>query len=75
LYVSPPWAIGEFSSLLKGVVLDMLKLIIIGGFAIYVIKLTLKHNIFISSMLINLKFLGLHIEINSKEKKHPSDQE
>ncbi|MEG0775606.1 hypothetical protein [Clostridium sp.] len=55
--------------------MDMLKLIIIGGFAIYVIKLALKHNIFISSMLINLKFLGLHIEINSKEKKHPSDQE
>ena len=56
----------------KGVVLDMLELIIKSFATIYIIKLVLKHNLFISKLIIKIKFLGIHIEINSKEKKHPS---
>ncbi len=39
-----------------------------GGFE----QLILKHNLFISKLIINIKFLGIHIEIDGKEKKHPS---
>ena len=59
----------------QGVVLDMLELTIISILIICIIKLILKHNIFISNIKINIKFIGLNIEIQSKEKKHPSDQE
>ena len=41
----------------------------------YISKLILKHNLFISTIKLKIKFLGLHIEIHSKEKKHPSDQD
>ena len=53
----------------------MLELTIKGFFTIYIIRLILKHNLFISKLIIKTKFLGVHIEINGKEKKHPSDQE
>ena len=53
----------------------MLELIIMSILIIHIIKLILKHNIFISIIRIDFKFIGLNIEIESKEKKHPSDQE
>lgn len=53
----------------------MLELTIISILIIYIIKLILKHNIFISNIKINIKFIGLNIEIQSKEKKHPSNQD
>lgn len=56
-------------------VLDMLELTIKSFFVIYIVRLVLKHNLFISKLIINIEFLGIHIEINGKEKKHPSDQE
>ncbi|MDU6040171.1 MAG: hypothetical protein E6Y83_17700 [Clostridium butyricum] len=55
--------------------MEMLELTIKSFFAIYIIRLVLKHNLFISKLIIKVKFLGIHIEINGKEKKHPSDQE
>ncbi|MBE6059301.1 MAG: hypothetical protein E7215_03885 [Clostridium sulfidigenes] len=39
---------------------------------IYVIKLVLKHNLFIHYLKIKIKFLGLDIEVKSKEKSTPS---
>lgn len=51
----------------------MLELIIKGFFAIYIIRLVLKHNLFVSKLIMKIKFLDLHIELNGKEKKHPSD--
>ncbi|WP_346876273.1 hypothetical protein [Clostridium sp. UBA5712] len=42
---------------------------------IYVIKLVLKHNLFIHYLKIKIKFLGLDIEVKSKEKSTPSQQE
>ncbi len=53
----------------------MLELTIKSIVIIYTIKLVLSHNLFISKLIIKIKFLGLHIEINGKEKKHPSDKE
>ena len=53
-------------------VLNMLELMIKSIVALYIIKLVLKHNLFISKLIIKIKFLGIHIEIDSKEKKHPS---
>ena len=50
-------------------------LIVASLFVIYIFKLILKHNVFISNIKIDIKFIGLNIEIQSKEKKHPSDQE
>lgn len=50
----------------------MLELIIIGIIIVYIIKTVLKHNLFISKIKIRIKFLGLDMEIHSKEKKHPS---
>ncbi|KEI04438.1 membrane protein [Clostridium botulinum C/D str. BKT2873] len=41
----------------------------------HIIKLVLKHNLFISKLIIKIKFLGIHIELNDKDKKHPSDKE
>ncbi|WP_205694152.1 hypothetical protein [Clostridium sp. JN-9] len=55
--------------------MDMLDLIVKSFAAIYIIRLVLKHNLFISKLIINVKFLGIHIEINGKEKKHPSSKE
>ncbi|WP_044040086.1 hypothetical protein [Clostridium bornimense] len=55
--------------------MDMLELIIKSFATIYIIRLVLKHNLFISKLIIKIKFLGIHIELNGKEKKHPSDQE
>lgn len=42
---------------------------------IYVIKLILKHNLFIYHLKIKVKLLGLDIEVKSKEKSAPSDQD
>ncbi|MDF2885141.1 MAG: rane protein [Clostridiaceae bacterium] len=42
---------------------------------VYVIKLILKHNLFINHLKIKVKFLGLDIEVKSKEKSAPSDQD
>ena len=53
----------------------MLELTIKSFVTIYIIKLVLKHNLFISKLVIEVKFLSIHIEINSKEKKHPSDND
>jgi len=40
---------------------------------VYVIKLILKHNLFIYHLKIKVKLLGLDIEVKSKEKSAPSD--
>ena len=53
-------------------VLDMLEIIILSMLIIYIIKLILRHNVFISNIKLNIKFIGLNLEIQSKEKKHPS---
>ncbi|MGG7162814.1 hypothetical protein [Clostridium ihumii] len=53
----------------------MLELIIKGFFAIYIIRLVLKHNLFIHYLKISIKFIGLDIEIKSKEKSAPSFKE
>ncbi|WP_164917143.1 hypothetical protein [Clostridium sp. JN-9] len=39
---------------------------------VYVINLVLKHNLFINHLKIKIKFLGLDIEVRSKEKSAPS---
>ena len=75
LNVLSSWAIGDIFTIAKGVVLDMLELTIKSFVTIYIIKLVLKHNLFISKLIIKIKFLGIHIEVNGNEKKHPSDQE
>lgn len=41
----------------------MLELIIKGFFAIYIIRLVLKHNLFIYYLKISVKFIGLDIEL------------
>lgn len=54
----------------------MLELIIISLLVVCIAKLILRHNnIFISNIKINIKFIGLNIEFQSKEKKHPSNQD
>ena len=53
-------------------VLNMLELIIKSIVAIYIIRLVLKHNLFIAKLIIKINFLGIHIEVDGKEKKHPS---
>ena len=53
----------------------MLELAIKSFVTIYIIKLVLQHNLFISKLVIKIKFLGIHIELNGKEKKHPSGKE
>ncbi|SFC40944.1 hypothetical protein [Clostridium uliginosum] len=42
---------------------------------VYVIKLVLKHNLFIHNLKIKIKFLGLDIEVKSKEKSAPSNED
>ncbi|WP_171011422.1 hypothetical protein [Haloimpatiens lingqiaonensis] len=44
--------------------MDMLELTIKSFVTIYIIKLVLKHNLFISKLIIKIKFLGIHIELN-----------
>ena len=53
----------------------MLELVIKSFVAIYIIRLVLKHNLFVSKLIIKINFLGLHIELNGKEKKHPSHED
>lgn len=50
----------------------MLELTIKSFVTIYIIKLVLQHYLFISKLIIKIKFLGIHIEFNVKEKKHSS---
>ena len=52
----------------------MLELTIKSFVTIYIIKLVLQHNLFLSRLVIKIRFLGIHIEIDGKEKKHPSDK-
>ena len=59
----------------QGVVLDMLELIIKSFVVIYIIRLVLKHNLFVHYLKISIKFFGLDIEIKSKQKDAPSDEE
>lgn len=42
---------------------------------VYIIKLILKHNLFIHHLKIKVKLLGLDIEVKSKEKSAPSKQD
>lgn len=56
----------------KGGVLDMLESIIKDICVINIIRLIIKNNLFVSHIKIKLKFLGLDMEMESKEKKHPS---
>jgi len=53
----------------------MLELLIKGVFVVYIINLILKYNLFISNIKIKVRFLGLDIEVDSKEKKHPSSKD
>jgi len=53
----------------------MLYTIIKGIFVIYIIRLILKQDLFISTIKIKVKFRGLDIEVQGKEKKHPSSQD
>jgi len=63
------------SPVAKGVVLDMLELLIKSFSTIYIIRLILKHNLFINYLKIKVKFIGLDIEIRSKQKSTPSAKE
>ncbi|MDT8717730.1 hypothetical protein IAI10_13760 [Clostridium sp. 19966] len=53
----------------------MLDLIVKSFATIYIIRIVLKYDLFISKLIIKINFLGIHIEVNSKEKKHPSCKE
>ena len=53
----------------------MIELFIKGMFVTYIIRLVLKHNLYISILKVKIKFLGRDLEIKNKEKKHPSDQD
>ncbi|EPY2293932.1 hypothetical protein ACTQ4P_14965 [Clostridium sporogenes] len=55
--------------------MDMLELLIKGVFVVYIINLILKHNLLISNIKIKVRFLGLDIEVDRKEKKHPSSKD
>jgi hypothetical protein len=52
--------------------INMLELIIKSFATLYIIRLVLKHNLFISKLIIKINFLGIHIEVDGKEKKHPT---
>ena len=43
--------------------------------AVYVIRLILSHNLFIHYLKIKIKFIGLDIEVKSKEKSAPSHKD
>ncbi|MCR3757931.1 hypothetical protein [Clostridium felsineum] len=53
----------------------MLELIIKNLTVLYIVRLVLRHNLFVSNLIIEIKFLGIHIEVNGKEKKHPSSED
>ena len=53
----------------------MLELLIKSFVVIYIIRLVLKHNLFVHYLKISVKFIGLDIEIKSKEKSAPSCKE
>ncbi|MGL4773563.1 MAG: hypothetical protein ACRC2K_08380 [Clostridium sp.] len=53
----------------------MIELIIKSIVSIYLVKLVLKNNLFINYLKISIKFIGLDIEIKSKEKSAPSTKE
>jgi hypothetical protein len=63
----------NYFAIAKGVVLDMFDTFIKCVSIVYVIKLVLKHNLFIHYLKIKIKFLGLDIEVKSKEKSTPSE--
>lgn len=52
----------------------MREIIFMGVTLLILIKLVLKHNKDFSYIKIKLKFIGLDIEIQSKEKKNPSNK-
>lgn len=52
----------------------MLELIMKNLVVVYIIRLVLKHNPFIHYLKISVKFIGLDIEIKSKQKDAPSSQ-
>jgi len=53
----------------------MLELTIKSFVTIYIIRLVLKHNLFVHHLKIKIKFLGIDIEVKSKEKSAPSNQD
>ena len=53
----------------------MLDLTIKSFVIIYIIRLVLKHNLFINYLKISVKLIGLDIEIKSKEKDAPSSED
>ena len=53
----------------------MLELIIKNFVVIYITRLVLKHNLFVHYLKISVKFIGLDIEIKSKQKDAPSSQD
>ncbi|AKN33413.1 membrane protein [Clostridium carboxidivorans P7] len=55
--------------------MDMLDTFIKCVSIVYVVNLVLKHNLFIYHLKIKIKFLGLDIEVKSKEKSAPSSQD
>ena len=59
----------------QGVVLDMLELIIKSFVVRYINRLFLNLNLFIHYLKISVKFIGLDIEIKSKQKDAPSSQD
>ena len=56
-------------------IFDILELVIKSFVAIYIIRLVLKHNLFIHYLKISVKFIGLDIEIKSKQKDAPYSQD
>ncbi|WP_027634447.1 hypothetical protein [Clostridium hydrogeniformans] len=55
--------------------MGMLEMLFIGMMILVLIIITLKNNIFFSYLKITVKILGLDIEIKSKEKSTPSDED
>jgi hypothetical protein len=74
-YFYPPWVISEFSLYSKEVVSDMLEFILLMILLLIFIRLTDKSNVFFNYIRIKIKVIGLDIEIKSKEKSAPSDQD
>jgi hypothetical protein len=65
----------NYFTVAKEVVLDMFDTFIKCASIVYVIKLVLKHNLFIHHLKIKIRFLGLDIEVRSKEKSAPSHKD
>ncbi|MCS4463473.1 hypothetical protein JTT01_01405 [Clostridium botulinum] len=70
----PPWAMDDFHYSLRGGI-GYARTFNKRSFVVCIITLILKHNLFISTIKIKVRFLGLDIEVNSKEKKHPSSKD